>query len=196
MPPCFTIMLQWFPEWSALSPCPFYFDLNVLSCHLLKDTAAHDYSSADTVARHPSHRQCFWPGYCSSRYHINHLCHSVFLLLCYGLWTNPKYPVLRDLPYAGSWPLHCHMCPCILDLWHHCDLHTASDAHFDWPSWCLRHLCCCMRHFLDLRVLEGSRNQGHAPGSYYRVLRCWCKACQCCKKRVIARLLFCLCNTC
>ncbi|KAA8537379.1 hypothetical protein F0562_026934 [Nyssa sinensis] len=49
-----------------------------------------------------------------------------------------------------------YLCPSVLDWGHHCHLHTACDANFNWPSWCLWHLCCCVHHFLDLHLFEGS----------------------------------------
>ncbi|KAM5569836.1 hypothetical protein ABKV19_017047 [Rosa sericea] len=59
---------------------------------------------------------------------ISTTCVIIYLCLCHGLWANPKYPLLRDLSDKGAWPLHCHLCPGVLDFRHYRHLHAASSA--------------------------------------------------------------------
>ncbi|XP_065039335.1 monosaccharide-sensing protein 2-like isoform X2 [Musa acuminata AAA Group] len=128
-------------------------------------------------------------GQCGSCSALHSQCHCILLLLCHGFWTNPKYPLLGNLPNSGPWCLHSYLCTYILDRRYHSHLHPTCDVEHNWPCWRVCNLLSSLYHSFCVRVSKGSRNKRHASGGYCRVLCCWHKT-SCSTKLMTFNLAF------
>lgn len=96
--------------------------------------------------------KCDQFGHSNARCHINGQCHRLLLHLCDGIWSDPKYPLLRDISYSSAWDLYRHLRSYILDRRHHRHLLATCHAQLHRPCWCFLHLRCCLYRGIGLRL--------------------------------------------
>lgn len=98
---------------------------------------------------------------------LNCECNDLLSLLRDWLWGHSKYPLRRDIPNTSAWHLHHNMCSYLLARKYNDHLFAPHLAQLDRTSWCLYNLCSRMHGFMDVRVLESSRDERHALRGHF-----------------------------
>lgn len=144
--------------------------MNLISRLIFQDSAAHHHPNPHPHAHCSGCLRACDDKLGCERCNLHHLRRGLLLLLCDGLWPHPQHSMLRDLPDSGPGALHRDLCPRVLDLRHHCHLHSPGHAHLHRPCRRLWDLCSRMRDLVDLCVPEGPRDQRDAARGHHRVL--------------------------